>query len=110
MSSPLGMNQLRQKMVDGAEGALMEQAEVIKIAKRENKKNMVVPQKMFGVEKCMTQSGKSGGTPMVSRPGKQTIASYLCFSNGVKYRPEIEIDELDPTKNHPHQMKEALKR
>ena len=35
---------------------------------------------------------------MVSRPGKQTIATFLCFSNGVKVKEPEEIDDLDPTK------------
>ena len=34
----------------------------------------------------MAKSGYNGGTPMVSRPGKYTIAQYLCFSNGVKQK------------------------
>lgn len=35
----------------------------------------------------ITISGKTGGTPMVSRSGKQTIAQYLCFSNGLPPKP-----------------------
>lgn len=59
---------------------------------------MVMPSKVFGVEDCMAPSGKAGGTPMVSRPGKMTIATFLCFSNGIKMKkPEVE-DDLDPTK------------
>ena len=58
----------------------------------------MIPSKVFGVEDCMAPSGKAGGTPMVSRPGKMTIATFLCFSNGIKMKkPEVE-DDLDPTK------------
>jgi hypothetical protein len=31
----------------------------------------------------MQQSGKEGGTPMISTHGKQTIAQYLCFAHGL---------------------------
>ena len=35
---------------------------------------------------------------MVSRPGKMTIATFLCFSNGIKMKKPEQEDDLDPTK------------
>lgn len=45
----------------------------------------------------MAPSGKQGGTPMVSRVGKSTIAHYLCFSNGLPEKP-VFPDGYDPRK------------
>lgn len=50
---------------------------------------------VFGKVDTMAKSGPSGGTPMVSRSGKFTIAQYLCFSNGVKSKAIVSQDELD---------------
>ena len=47
---------------------------------------------------------------MVSRPGKQTIATFLCFSNGVKQKPPEEIDDMDPNKVDKEVIKAKLKR
>jgi hypothetical protein len=52
---------------------------------------------IIGENRSMRPSGAEGGTPMVSKPGKQTISNYVCFSNGVKLKVEDEF-ELDP--NH----------
>ena len=35
--------------------------------------------------RSMFPSGGQGGSPVLSKQGKQTISSYICFSNGVKY-------------------------
>ena len=51
--------------------------------------------KVFGNEDSMAKSGKLGATPMVSRPGKQTIAEYLCFSNGAKPKEEAAANLYD---------------
>ena len=56
----------------------------------------------------MMESGPHGGTPMVSKPGKQTIANYVCFSNGVKLKDEDEF-ELDPAHVPMHIIEEKLR-
>ena len=48
--------------------------------------------KVFGNEESMTKSGKLGANPMISRPGKQTIAEYLVFSNGVRKKDKVAKD------------------
>lgn len=47
----------------------------------------------------MTPSGPVGGTPMVSRPGKATIAQYICFSNGIPDPPSAadKLNLFDPS-------------
>ena len=57
----------------------------------------------------MVRSGPQGGTPMVSRPGKSTIAQYLCFSNGVKQKEYQATDPMDFTNRPLEQIKERLK-
>ena len=80
-----------------------------KNAPKKEAKPVVIPSKVFGVEDCMAPSGKQGGTPMVSRPGKMTIATFLCFSNGIKMKkPEVQ-DDLDPTKVPSDVLKAKLK-
>ena len=67
-----GMKDLKQAMQDGHDGARMEGEQEAKRAmkKEKEKQKMNIPSKVFGVETCMAPSGKEGGTPMVSRPGK----------------------------------------
>ena len=72
-------------------------------------KNLNIPIHMFGQTENMTKSGFQGGTPMVSRPGKQTIAEYLCFSNGVKQKEYQAIDPMDFTNRPIDEIKERLK-
>jgi len=50
---------------------------------------------IFGNADTMAKSGALGGTPMVSRRGKQTIAEYLCFSNGIKQKEYVATDPMD---------------
>ena len=57
----------------------------------------VVTNAAFGQHNSMSKSGPAGGTPMVSRSGKQTIAQYLCFSNGIKVKEYIPSDPMDFT-------------
>ena len=54
---------------------------------------------IFGGSDHMTTSGPVGGTPMVSRPGKATIAQYICFSNGIPEPPSAsdKMNLFDPT-------------
>ena len=63
----------------------------------------------FGQLNSMTKSGPQGGTPMVSRPGKQTIAEYLCFSNGVKRKEYVPTDPMDFNNRPVEEIKERLK-
>ena len=46
---------------------------------------------------------------MVSRPGKMTIATFLCFSNGIKMKKPEQEDDLDPTRVPSDQLKAILK-
>ena len=46
---------------------------------------------------------------MVSRPGKMTIATFLCFLNGIKMKKPEQEDDLDPTKVPSEQLKAILK-
>ena len=63
--------------------------------KQQNKKFKLPPSQVHAENKSMMQSGPHGGTPMVSKPGKQTITHYVCFSNGIKIKEEDEY-ELNP--------------
>ena len=65
--------------------------------------------KVFGNEDSMAKSGKLGATPMVSRPGKQTIAEYLCFSNGAKPKDEDAANLYDLSKMQVNDIKDRLK-
>ena len=47
---------------------------------------------------------------MVSRSGKQTIAQYLCFSNGIKQKEYVPTDPMDFTNKPVEEIKERLKR
>ena len=57
----------------------------------------------------MVQSGKFGATPMVSRPGKQTIAEYTCFNNGNKEKNLPSANLFDLSKMQVNEIKERLK-
>ena len=46
---------------------------------------------------------------MVSRPGKQTIAEYLCFSNGVKRKEYVPTDPMDFNNRPVEEIKERLR-
>ena len=58
-------------------------------------KALNLKQAVFGQSSMMARSGPGGGTLMCSRPGKQTIAQYLCFSNGVKQKAHVPTDPMD---------------
>lgn len=64
---------------------------------------------VFGKSESMAKSGVGGGTPMLSRPGKSTIAEYLCFSNGVKQKEYMPTDPMDFTNRPLEQIKERLR-
>ena len=61
-----------------------------------NKKFNLPNPHIQGENRSMMQSGPHGGTPMVSKPGKQTISHFVCFSNGIKIKEENDY-ELNPT-------------
>lgn len=46
---------------------------------------------------------------MVSRRGKQTIAEYLCFSNGIKQKEYVATDPMDFVNRPIEQIKDRLK-
>ena len=64
----------------------------------------------FGDTGGMLKSGPAGGTPMVSRSGKQTVAQYLCFSNGIKQKEFVANDPMDFTNKPVEEIKERLRR
>ena len=46
----------------------------------------------IGQNRSMYPSGTLGGTPMLSKDGKQTISNYICFSNGIKMKDKPKFD------------------
>lgn len=62
---------------------------------RRSIKDLDLEGSIFGKVDNMSKSGPQGGTPMVSRSGKFTIAQYLCFSNGVKSKAVVPQEEMD---------------
>ena len=65
---------------------------------------------VFGERDGIAKSGSQGGTPMFSRPGMSTIASYLCFSNGVKQKPYEPTDPMDFTNRPLEEIQERIKK
>jgi hypothetical protein len=45
---------------------------------------------------------------MVSKPGKQTVADYVCFSNGIKIKEEDNL-ELNPKFVPQHLIEEKIR-
>ena len=75
----------------------------------EMKEQLNANMNVFGNEDLMAKSGLLGGTPMVSRRGKQTIAEYLCFSNGIKEKEYVPTDPMDFINRPIEEIKERLK-